>query len=95
MNELRTPDELAKQFVYDMGCLRHMLGIRSGTHKRDYGYRNYFCASDGGPDVSSMKRLEALGLVRAGHRPYWHATEAGCKAVGLNEKQTRRAINGD
>ncbi len=81
--------------VYDMDNLRHMLGIRDGTHKRDYGYRNYYNTSDGGPDVESMKRLQALGLTLPGRPNYWHATEAGCKAVGLNEKQIRRAINGN
>lgn len=88
-------EERAKQIVYDMECLRHMLGIRQGTHKRDYGYRNYFNSTEAGKDFESMQRLVAMGLVRPGHRTYWHATEAGCKAVGLNEKQTRRALNGD
>lgn len=85
----------AEQIVYDMNNLRHMLGIRQGTHKRDYGYRNYFNSTESGPDHESMLRLQAMGLVRAGRRTYWHATEAGCKAVGLDEKQTRRALNGD
>ena len=36
MTEHRTPDELAKQVVYDMSCLRRMLGIRESTPKKDY-----------------------------------------------------------
>lgn len=89
----QTPDELAKQFVYDMDCLRHMLGIRQSTPKKDWGFRNYFNSSPQGYDFDSMKRLEANGLVRPGRRDYWHATEAGCRAVGLNEKQIKRALN--
>lgn len=95
MDAHRTPDELAKQVVYDMGCLRHMLGIRESTPKKDYGFRNYFNSSEVGPDYEAMLRLESQGLVTRGRRFYWHATEAGCKAVGLNDKQTKRAIHGD
>lgn len=87
---------LRSQFaVYDMDNLRHMVGIRSGTHKRDYGYRNYFNSTETGPDHESMVRLESQGLVIRGRPCYWHATEAGCKAVGLNDKQTKRALNDD
>lgn len=93
MTEQRTPDELAKQVVYDMACLRHMVGIREGTPRRDHGYRNYFNSSESGPDYESMLRLESQGLVIRGRRCYWHATKAGCLAVGLNEKQIKRALN--
>jgi hypothetical protein len=88
-------DTIGPQIVYDLDNLRHMLGIRCGTHKRDYGYRNYFNSTEAGPDHESMLRLLGMGLVRSGLRCYWHATEAGCKAVGLDEKQTRRALNDD
>ena len=78
--------------VADMDNLRHMLGMASNIKPRDYGFRNYYNTSDGGPDNDSMRRLESMGLVRAGRPNYFHATEAGCKAVGMNAKQIKRAL---
>ena len=46
----------------DIDNLKHMLGADSRYKKRDWGFRNRFCA--GGDDVASMKRLESNGLVR-------------------------------
>ena len=79
--------------VGDIDNLRHMLGIASNIHKRDWGYRNYYNTSDGGPDCDSMKRLQELSLVRPGRHNYWHATEQGCAVAGLDRKQTQRALN--
>ena len=93
MNAQRSPDELAKQVVYDLDNLRHMLGIRQSTPRKDFGFRNYFNSTESGPDYESMLRLERQGLVIRGRRCYWHATRAGCLAVGLNEKQIKRALN--
>ncbi len=81
------------QIVYDMDNLRHMLGVRHGTRKRDYGYRNYFNSTEAGADFESMLRLESQGLVIRGRRCYWHATEAGCRAIGLDARQIKRALN--
>lgn len=80
----------------DRGNLRHMLGIASNVPKKQWGYRNYYASSVS--DMPSMTRLEAAGLVRRG-RPYedayyFHATEAGCLAVGLSAKQCQNALNG-
>ena len=85
----------SETIVADLENLRHMLGIASNTKPRDYGYRNYFNTSADTPDGKSMQRLVDLGLVVRNQRngDYWHATEAGCKAVGLNDKQTRKALN--
>jgi hypothetical protein len=93
-DEARTADSLlpSNQMVEDLDNLRHMLGVASNTKARDYGSRNYYNTSDGGPDVDSMKRLQALGFVIPGRPSYWHATEAGCKAIGLNAKQINRAL---
>jgi hypothetical protein len=87
--------ELTKEneIVGDVENLRHMLGVASNIHKRDWGYRNYYNTSDSGPACDSMKRLQALGLVVPGHRNYWHATKSGCKVAGLSDKQTERALN--
>lgn len=80
----------------DVDNLRHMLGATRDSYKRDWGYRNHFCANKSGPDYESMIRLEAAGMVTRGRAQtssiFFHCTEAGCKAAGLNEKQTRRAL---
>lgn len=85
-------DNTAETIVADMDNLRHMLGMASNIKPRDYGFRNYYNTSDGGPDNDSMHRLVAMGLVVAGRPNYFHATEAGCKAVGMNAKQIKRAL---
>lgn len=87
-----TPDIASKA---DIDNLRHMLGATSHTPKRDWGYRNHFAA--GIADTPSMERLVAAGLVvREGRlgssQHYYYATEAGCKAAGLNRAQTKRAL---
>lgn len=80
----------------DMRNLRHMLGVARNVPKKQWGYRNYYASSVS--DMPSMRRLEVAGLVRRG-RPYedayyFHATEAGCLAVGLSAKQRQDAMNG-
>jgi hypothetical protein len=91
-DEALSPTERASQIVEDMDNLRHMLGARSTDSKRDWGYRNYYCANVGD---ESMARLAAQGLVRQGRtlpdQVYWHATEAGCKAIGLSDKFIQKA----
>lgn len=85
----------AEEIVEDMNNLRHMLGARSTDKKRDWGFRNYFNCGPESSDYPSLERLLTVGLVRRGHRDYYHATYAGCRAVGLNEKETQRALNDD
>jgi hypothetical protein len=73
--------------------LRHMLGM---TYlPRDWGFRNYY-ATSGGSAMEALDRLATLGYVVKGHTSdsmhYYHATEAGCIAAGLNEKQIKRAF---
>lgn len=76
----------------DLSILRHMLGVASNVPKKDIGYRNYFNSCPGHGDLPSLERLEANGLVRRGRPDYWHATEAGCKAIGLTDKQIKKAF---
>ena len=78
----------------DLKKLRHMLGAEPDRRKRDWGFRNYYACSKGNEE--SMRRLEAAGFARQG-RPYndsyyFHATEEGCKAVGMNAAQIKRAM---
>lgn len=80
----------------DLDNLRHMLGADPQRYKpRQWGFRNYF-ACGGGEQEESMRRLEAAGFVQQG-RPfggsfYFHATEEGCRAVGMNAAQIKRAF---
>lgn len=85
----------AQETVADMGILRHMLGVASNVAKKDIGFRNYFNSCPGHGDLPSLERLEANGLVRRGRPDYWHATEAGCRAIGLTDKQIKRALGND
>lgn len=82
----------AADLNYDLSILRHMLGVASNVPKKDIGYRNYFNSCPGHSDLPSLERLEANGLVRRGEPNYWHATEAGCKAIGLTAKQIKKAF---
>lgn len=79
----------------DLKKLRHMLGVGPYRPQRHWGLRNYF-ACGGGENEKSMRRLEAAGFVRQGHPYnesfYFHATEEGCKAVGMNAAQIKRAM---
>jgi hypothetical protein len=42
--------------------------------------------------------MEKIGLIRQGsmteHRIFFHATEAGCRAVGLNTLEREKALEG-
>lgn len=85
---------IAAEVIADMEILRHMLGMRMDKAKRDWGYRNYFNSCEGHSDMPSLLRLEAAGLIKRSTSDvnYWHATEAGCKAIGLNAAQIKRAF---
>lgn len=79
----------------DLDNLRHMVGALSHIPKSQWGFRNHFAPSQA--DLPSMERLEIAGLAQKG-RPYeethyYHATEAGCVAAGLNKRQTEKALN--
>jgi hypothetical protein len=77
------PDEpdLAEQ---DMHNLRHCVGAYPTRLKATPGWRNHFCAAEGG-QAKSMERLCAAGLMRHGSAegPWrmYHATEKGLALV--------------
>ena len=78
--------------------LRHMLGAVPGRYRKNqWGFRNYYCASKGGQDHTDLQQMAADGLVSQGHvgekTIYFHATEAGCKAIGLTKAQIDRAFD--
>ena len=80
----------------DIDNVRHMTGAVSNVSKRNWGYRNYYCAAKGSDDMKSMERLMAAGYVVQGseqeHSVYFHATEAGCKAISLKPHQIKNAL---
>lgn len=77
--------------------LRRMLGMEEEP-RRAWGCRNFYAVGRGGYEVARLRGMEQAGLIRQGtmtdHRIFFHATEAGCRAVGLNEEQRRRALEG-
>ncbi len=79
---------------YDLYNLRHMLGM-NWTPKKDHGYRNRFTAAPG-EQLESLRKLEALGMVietsKGDKLVSFSATEAGCKAAGLDEMGIKRAM---
>jgi hypothetical protein len=86
--------------VSDVGrsILTHMVGAQSHIDKRDWGYRNFFASEPGSDDFKMLLELEKQCLVihqipAPGQSVvYFHCTEAGCKAAGLDEEQTNRAM---
>lgn len=79
----------------DLKMLRHMLGATSQYKLRDWGFRNYY-ATSGGSAMQALDRLVPLGYVIKGgsseRMHYYHATESGMIAAGLNAKQIKRAM---
>lgn len=82
--------------------LTHMLGAGSHIPKKQHGYRNHFCAvlSIRNKDYESMIEMIEAGLVFAGvtinfnECQYFHATVAGCQAIGLSKAAIKRAMEG-
>jgi hypothetical protein len=89
---METTVSLPKRFTE---ALTHMLGAGSHIPKRSHGYRNYYCANVGDPDMADM---EKAGLVTAGcvinngSQQYYSATLAGCQAIGLSKAAIKRAM---
>ena len=88
--------QLASVQPRDIECLRAMLGIQRNIRQIMWGYRNRFCSTPGSDDYHSMLRLEGAGCVERGRvigdMAVFHATRAGCRAVGLNERQLAKAL---
>lgn len=75
--------------------LQHMLGADSRYMKKQWGFRNHFCASDN-PECKSRLDLEALekkGFVKSGERlgykTFW-ATKEGAISIGFKLYQLRK-----
>ncbi len=78
--------------------LRHMLGAGDDIPKRKHGYRNRFAASTKSAAWYTMHDMAEAGLVTPGrtindgNMQYFHATRAGCDAIGLNKAAIERAM---
>ncbi len=74
----------------DIDNLRHMLGADSRYKHSQWGFRNRFLAAPG-PQIASMERLVALGLVDRGREHddgcCYRATEAGARIVGVTPRK--------
>lgn len=75
--------------------LQHMLGADSRYLKKQWGYRNRFCAGVGHQDDEHLQEMEKIGLVRS--RPFndgrdrmYFATKAGALAIGFKPYQLRK-----
>ena len=79
--------------------LRHTLGARADSPKRQHGYRNYFCAGIGSEDYLMCMEMVENGLMRSGHKinegrdQYFHALREGCEAIGLGPSAIERAFS--
>jgi tRNA A37 N6-isopentenylltransferase MiaA len=70
-----------------------MLGADSRYKKKQWGFRNHFCASVGTADDIELKEMEKLGLVK--HRQYdknqvyYFATKKGAVQIGFKPYQLK------
>ena len=82
--------------VVDLDNIRHMTGAQARYKKIQWGFRNHFCAGKNGDDFESMQRLLCAGYVVEGieqeHSIFFHATEKGCKAIGMKPAQIKNAM---
>ena len=75
--------------------LQHMLGADSRYLKKQWGFRNHFCAgnNESCPDRIELNKMELDGLVKSGDRlgskTFW-ATKKGAIAIGFKPYQLRK-----
>lgn len=78
--------------------LEHTLNAGPTIPVRKHGERNGFCVKAGSPAHGDMLALVQLGFMRVGARinfgtdQYFHATAAGCDAIGLSSGAKKRAL---
>lgn len=73
--------------------LQHMLGADSRYRKKQWGFRNHFCASIGSPDDDILIELNQSDLVSPGIKTetlvFYHATQLGAEAIGFKRYQLK------
>lgn len=78
--------------------LRHMLGAGRDVARRNWGYRNRYCASVGTQPEADLTEMVKIGLVARGDlmnddkQVMFYATVAGCCAIGLSDAAIKRAM---
>lgn len=87
-------DRVATLHEGDLDILRHMLGATPHHPQVRWGFRNEYLLNR--RDAAALERLVAAGFARAG-RPllqlqYFHATDVGCRLVGLTAVRARVAL---
>jgi sigma-70-like protein len=92
VSALRTAEQQynAENLVRDMDILREMLGA-DDSDPCQWGHRNIFISADQSENLPSLERLQGYGFVEQFSPHHWTATERGCRAIGLDAAQTRRA----
>ena len=92
MNQKRLIDRLWTDI------LRHTVGAEPHTPRAQRGYRNHYCISIGSNDRQALLAMVDAGLMTAGEMvskgtiQYFHATRAGCEAIGLDKSAIDRAF---
>tara|TARA_R110001599_G_scaffold100770_9_gene258145 strand:+ start:8948 stop:9250 length:303 start_codon:yes stop_codon:yes gene_type:complete len=75
--------------------LQHMLGADERYRKKQWGFRNHYCASADPEckDRIELEKLEKEGLVKSGtrfdYKTFW-ATKKGALAIGFKPYQLRK-----
>lgn len=72
-----------------INLLRKMTGSDNKLPRSQWGYRNYYTPK--GDETEVMERLEESGFVKR-DSSIFYATKNGCRVIGLNDKQTKRAL---
>jgi len=73
--------------------LKHMLGADSRYLKRQWGFRNHYCTTEGSTSDPIMRKMVALKLaIRSkrelfGGQRVYHATRLGAIAIGFKAYQ--------
>ena len=80
--------------------LQHMLGADSRYKKKQWGFRNHYCASgnEDCPDRIELEKMETDGLVKSsgqfGYKTF-HATKKGAESIGFKPYQLRKTSLAD
>ncbi len=78
--------------------LKSALGAHPHVPKKDWGYRNHFCAGVGSQDQADLDIMVSMGLFKTGttinnnQSVFYHATVAGMDAIGLTPEQKANAL---
>lgn len=85
--------------MIDLNIVRAAIGARTGTPKRQMGFRNHYFVWIDSPVISTLEDLVSVGYMIQGVSRsdgiYYHATEAGMKAIGLHKAAIKRALSCD